>query len=452
MRPIQILCLLFLATNIFGQKISRLEIEEHGIYPVRNDTVIIDTLIMHDHATLKLMSSGVHLIVDYLIRGDFCEINADGDKGRDGFPGADGKHFAPDNDGGDGGFGYRGGKGKLKMLWINKLDLLADTLDRDNRLRVYYRGGEGGNGGRGGNGGDRTFACGEAVPNRARWGRGGGGGRGGEETFPTLIFGNEIDKRSVNLNGKKGPNGSSAYSGEEGDIIIPDCPGDTTEYVISPPLPPLEPKRPLMSSAPISGKITAANFPYPPPSPSAMISNLPVSRGDTLLGKVDERLQNALKACGYENRRYFKFPEGYAVVSGMEQISEAGVPLEGKERWSEQASFVQKFSLKTYLRSLFSARTGYFRLIVFIVSSDELPTKATPISRTEALDWFKSGWTKLPRQIAKQPFTEDHYVSALIYEFSVSENADGAVFSEPSLISAEQHLRGAKLWPLLIAE
>jgi len=156
-------------------------------------------------------------------------------------------------------------------------------------------------------------------------------------------------------------------------------------------------------------------------------------------------LNRALGATGYENLRYFKFSEGYAVVTGMEQIRTSGEPLPGRDRWPRDAKFVSEFSISSYLKSLFMARKGFFRLIVFVVTADAMPTMSYSVTRSGALGWLKTGWTRLPPDTAKKSYSELHSTSALIYEFAITENTTGPVFSEPSLISAEQHLRGGKL-------
>jgi hypothetical protein len=154
-----------------------------------------------------------------------------------------------------------------------------------------------------------------------------------------------------------------------------------------------------------------------------------------------------LQSCGYRELRFHEIPTGFAVVTPVEQIDDNGKPLPLPHRWSSKVKFVADFSFLSYLTALFYAREGYFRTVVFLVSSDQQMTNSLrTIGKEEAIEWAVRGGWKLPEAIGKKPFTAQHAVSALIYEFRVSENRLLPILSLPSKLDGKTHLVNSNIW------
>ena len=116
------------------------------------------------------------------------------------------------------------------------------------------------------------------------------------------------------------------------------------------------------------------------------------------LADVDTALSEALDATGYYEKAYFTVPDGFALVTRLEQIEPDGRPKPLPDRWSVRLEPLKRFTLAAYLQALFSAREGQYRVIVFIVTDVPIAAKSAPASREEAEDWLSEGATCCPRR------------------------------------------------------
>jgi len=431
---------------------GKLVIKTKQTYVVNTELLELESLVMMDGATIRLRYPKTTMIINLASIGKDCKIIGRGANGKPGANGANGYVAKPGRSrlpaaaAQHGRSGRPGGKGQP----AKELDLYVEKIKYKAPLTIMLQGGNGGKGGNGGNGIPKQASC-SKVTVGSNGGNGAKGGDGGKGALPRIMFGNGVNHNAIISKAIPGQPGKLGRGGKAGLVLKKMCglryakvkkgkPGRDAIFHIS------------YTPSPGQDAGVETDFPYPPPKPSAMVADMALEiPTDATLGTIEGSLRKALQSCGYEDLRYYKVPDGYAVVTGMERFTEKGVPI-SKERWSDEASFVSEFSLSGYLKSLFSARKGYFRLIVFMVTSDNLLTKNEPISREEALAWFGSGWSKLPKELATLPFTDEHYVSAMIYEFSIAENSDEPIFSKPSSLSAEAHLRGAALWNRLVLD
>lgn len=189
-------------------------------------------------------------------------------------------------------------------------------------------------------------------------------------------------------------------------------------------------------------------LPWPPPQASAMAvlpTRVLFSDSDwnpgMRLSNVDQRLTQALTAAGYSESSYYRIPNGFALVTRIEQIKDDGTPLDPPARWSIDISPLDRFSLLEYLRALFAARNGYFRVIVFAVTSQPFVQTEDHVRRSEALAWLRSGFNVLPHEIGDLEYTQRHQVTALVYEFLKPRAAQNAEFLVPGKIDGLSHLR-----------
>jgi len=196
-------------------------------------------------------------------------------------------------------------------------------------------------------------------------------------------------------------------------------------------------------------------FPWPPPEPSTIASLTLGSVGQAsgagaTFRDVDARISNALATAGYDEKSYYGVPQGFAIVTRLEQMNSEGYP-EFSDRWVSSIAplRITEFSLTKYLQALFGVAQGHYRVFVFIVTSDIVVQSGTPVSQGQAGTWFIGGANKLPIEMEAWPYTENHTCTVYIYEFVQSGVGENANQNIPSTITGRQHLERAGLWDIL---
>jgi hypothetical protein len=203
----------------------------------------------------------------------------------------------------------------------------------------------------------------------------------------------------------------------------------------------------------------APPFPWPPPAASAAVeltrplvdNHPPFSR----LGDANAVLQTALQQTGYVETVYFAVPDGFALVTKLERIESYGASRPEIDRWSLGPWTVERFSLRDYLRALFTADPGHYRIMVFIVTDVAVTQSNQRITEDDALAWLREGRQGLPPAIALRPWTPEVTCTALIYEFIRDQEQEPRVIV-PGALGGLTHLRLAgtrgttpKLWGAL---
>ena len=191
---------------------------------------------------------------------------------------------------------------------------------------------------------------------------------------------------------------------------------------------------------------TMPAFPWPPPAASAetMIPDRWLSTGEGAdLSNVAVILEGALRAAKYPKWSYSSVPNGFALVSQMEQIKDDGTPSPEATRWSTDLPVVANMTLLEFIRALVNAQPGYYRVIVFIVTNQPWSRAGTKTTGVEADKWLAEGFTWLPKSIGELPYGSDYRTTALVYEFRKASRDANATLLEPSLTSADDHLKKA---------
>lgn len=190
-------------------------------------------------------------------------------------------------------------------------------------------------------------------------------------------------------------------------------------------------------------------FAWPPPRPSTRrtLSRLLVA-GNTAtpsLGHVADRLQAALEASGYTEYSYYSVPGGFALATRLERIHANGRSMSEPKRWEMAGGPLTRFELGEYLRALFDAERGHFRVIIFIVTPKALVTGTEPPTAAAALDWPLQGVPVLPEALRIRAYDSAFQTHALIYEFETRGQGQPARFKANSTITGEMHLRRANI-------
>lgn len=209
------------------------------------------------------------------------------------------------------------------------------------------------------------------------------------------------------------------------------APGFPTAARPPPPPPPPPPTAAAGPAPPVDDPAKPKGFPWPPPAPTsrasldhAMLENA----GDPTLGGAAKKLQTALESVGYVERSYYPVPGGFALVTRLEQIDAKGVPVD-PGRWSMAVAPRKLFSPADFLRVLFTAPEGNYRVIAFVVSDQPFRTTDAAVDARDAQDWLDQGLDRLPPALARQAFTDDHGCTALVYQFR--KIADDAPVANP---------------------
>ncbi len=189
--------------------------------------------------------------------------------------------------------------------------------------------------------------------------------------------------------------------------------------------------------------LTLPAFPWPPPACNARFE-LPTTflAGIKTLGEADVKVRMALDAKGYAQRSYFSVPNGFALVTQLEQYNVAdGTIRNDRTRWLEYPAQDNFVGIMNYFKSLVMPQKGYFRLFVFVVTNQSFGGNAAHISKEQATAWLSQGFNKLPNRLAAVPFTADFGITALVYEFEVPESNRKPVQKCPSpRFDARTHL------------
>jgi hypothetical protein len=180
-------------------------------------------------------------------------------------------------------------------------------------------------------------------------------------------------------------------------------------------------------------------FPCPHPKASASY-NIPwatFKRSRSSLEKVARQIQTALEANGYYELRWFSVKDGFAVMTRMEQFQKNGKSLSGRDRWSEEIHV-------PFWDSLWGQKKGFFRCIVFIVTTEVLKGTRTKFDIARLNGLFSRGvQAGFPRGLASIPFANSHNCIALIYEFEKYPESSGMIFNTGSELQGKTHLEKA---------
>ncbi len=212
------------------------------------------------------------------------------------------------------------------------------------------------------------------------------------------------------------------------------------------PPPPPAPVPPPPPPAPAGG---LPQFPWPPPSWTsrhALPVGLAIAGTDQTLGNVEDRMRAALGRAGIsEWSVYGVGQDGFALATRMESIEKDGTPKPGDARWSVADPTLaalendRTFSLWDYLRVLFTAQRGRYRVIVLTITD-------RPVVPGEATGLPDPGAARLPADWRAKPLNPGATCTALVYEFYRASEEDETMLLGLSSLLAKRHLARAGLW------
>jgi hypothetical protein len=167
-----------------------------------------------------------------------------------------------------------------------------------------------------------------------------------------------------------------------------------------------------------------------------------------VLSAVGAQLVKALAQAKYFEYRYYRAPNGFALVARLERIATDGTPLTEDFRFLLPGS-QEPFSLAAYVRRLFFAPEGLYRQIVFVVSDEPFTASGRNLDARAAAELLSDGANRLSKEFGTLEFTVQHAVTALIYEFQKSAKEGDVATLTSGRLGARTHLDKAGIYSAL---
>lgn len=176
-------------------------------------------------------------------------------------------------------------------------------------------------------------------------------------------------------------------------------------------------------SACSSASHTPTKFlPWPPPRATSSYSFPQRAMSDFgTLGAFNNSLQTKLRAAGFYDFSYFLTPGGFALATPIERIDSEGHPASGSSRWKGGIIPVGPTSFSDWVKKVLYDEEGYFRVLVFFVTTDNSQNADKSATFDEASNWAANGCRGLPAVLRTAKISPDHVFYALAYVFSASK-------------------------------
>lgn len=153
-------------------------------------------------------------------------------------------------------------------------------------------------------------------------------------------------------------------------------------------------------------------WPLPPPSARTVLPAGALGSDSKTLGDVWARLRSAIDRSGYPAQAVHPVPGGFAIATRIERIDADGRPMPPPARWSAAIPIGTVHSLGDYIRAMFQAPEGHYRVIVFIVNDRANAPGAGVATQGLAASWIDSGADGLAPALKKQRLSPQHRVTA----------------------------------------
>jgi hypothetical protein len=186
-------------------------------------------------------------------------------------------------------------------------------------------------------------------------------------------------------------------------------------------------------------------FPLPYPRPSAVLPLKPAEFSSlNYFYQIDSVLSHALTSCRYDAKQYYYIDGGgFALVTQMEQIDKKGKSLSPPARW--QATINGDLNnVLDYIKALFSAPSGNYRVLVFIISNQDISGQKESISQKDAEAWLANGYNSLPLSLKKNPLSDSTTCTLLIYHYTKMPGIAGSEIF-PDNITGQMHYDNSQL-------
>ncbi len=194
--------------------------------------------------------------------------------------------------------------------------------------------------------------------------------------------------------------------------------------------------------------------PWPPPVPTryAIYPRINSVRPDfKTVGAVAEALHAELNRAGFFEVRYWGAPNGFALVTRMEQIDEKGKPVtNSRSLRSPSADQLTRGGIVDALyeggKALISSPLRELRILLFVVTDDTGLVRHPPVSMTPQVGelWNTGGSFVLSKIDSLVHMKRDHLAAIFVYEFRKDKNGN-PVLLKKSTRSIDDHIKESGL-------
>jgi len=176
-------------------------------------------------------------------------------------------------------------------------------------------------------------------------------------------------------------------------------------------------------------------FPFPPPRGYTNdILNKSLFARCTTLSDVSSVILNALRHCQYDDKSYYPIPNGFALVTKVEEMNSDGTSVMDDDRFSLNKNVNMRFW------DWFSPRRGYFRVFAFLVTDQTFQPTDDTIDQETAEGWVDQGMNDLPDSIGNKPYNSSYDCTVIVYEFRAPDVNQKLQPVIPARLSAVTHL------------
>jgi hypothetical protein len=205
-------------------------------------------------------------------------------------------------------------------------------------------------------------------------------------------------------------------------------------------------------SAPLPTKepqpVRMPEFPWQPPKPSSM-TQIPDEflqiTDKTKLDDIAHKIALALDDAGYEYT-YYSAQDGFAIASKIEQYNKDGTSKTGSDRYASEITPPKIFSIESFVKALFCANPGLYRVFAFIVTTVPVVPGTKPISKDSAVVIASSGSSGLASDVAEIKATRKYHCTVLVYEYEQKSVRSDAKEIVPGAMVGKDHLTKAKIF------
>ena len=201
----------------------------------------------------------------------------------------------------------------------------------------------------------------------------------------------------------------------------------------------------------LDAEVKINKFPTPVPQPSAetapLLLNFVKAQGAQAVkfGDVEDSLSDLINAAGYDWRQFYDFPGGFAMVTRVEQTKPDWTPMPSPDRWAVNVGSIKNWSLSEVIRRFASAPSGYYQVLVFVVTDQPVVTANRQATYADLTSKLPPGADRLPQGISNRVVSKDTRCTVLIYEFKKADGQD-AVVIVPGSLDAKDHLERSAIW------
>ena len=190
-------------------------------------------------------------------------------------------------------------------------------------------------------------------------------------------------------------------------------------------------------------------FPDPAPLASAKLTVKNYRPRLTTLGRVDSFLSTELEKAGFKDHlHYFYTLDGFALATSLEKFNKSGTRVDPESRFSKTLGGDGKFSYFEVFKSLFFEMESDFRMLVFIVASDEVTFSNRAMSANFAGDLLINSYETLPEDLKNKPSL--HYnLTVLVYHFHQNDIGEVPMLDLTGQLTVKEHLSTAGLSGLI---